>query len=286
MSTRDDIAAEVFEGAEPVVETREEVVDGGPSEVTEAANGEEEKKVERQEEPDPWAGTAPALREQLEELGRKVSSLDEISTRLKTTEGRVGALQSELAKKAAAETKKEGDAAPTKKQLESAKTSEQWAALKEDYPEWADALEGKLAETRAEIADALPDLEKLSGVFDERTSALEQKMADAIEVRLVEFKYPDFKKRILSKPEFWGWFQTQPPELQKLSQSKRAEDAIRILDTYHEHMKPVSKVAQERKRRLEQAEGHNTVVQKPVKTEADMTPKELRDSIAKNIWSD
>jgi hypothetical protein len=244
---------------------------------------EPEKKPEPKEEPkaepkeelkepkeDPWAGVSPALREQFEGVTRKLSTLDEITNRLKTAEGRVGALQSELAKKATHEVKQ----APSAAQIDAAASDAEWEELKEDFPEWANALEKRLTATRDDVKSLI---------------ATEQKrMTEEVERRIVSIKHPGYQKTI-QDPAFKTWFSAQPAEIQKLANSMRAEDAIKVLDGYAgsktEKVEKAPSRMQDRKKRLQDAAMiPRGSPQKPIKSEADMTEAELRKKIASEIW--
>ncbi|MFA5409271.1 MAG: hypothetical protein WC343_10925, partial [Bacilli bacterium] len=102
---RSEAEAEIFGGAEPTQ---------GPEETAPAEKNPETDNPAA----DPWAGVAPALREQMEGMSQRLSSLDEITARLKTAEGRVSALQSELAKKATQDVRKTPGAAPSAAQVD------------------------------------------------------------------------------------------------------------------------------------------------------------------------
>ncbi|MFH1302215.1 MAG: hypothetical protein ABIK07_14235 [Planctomycetota bacterium] len=233
---------------------------------------------------DPWEGVSPIVREQFEQLNQKVMSVDSLTMRLKTAEGRVGALQSELAKRNAP-PKAEEKKAPTEEQIAAAEASDAaWEMMKEDFPEWAEAFESRFAAARAEFE---PKVEGLRREVVDRQAERDAKL----EHRLVAFKYPNFQAEYLEKKEFWDWLGTQPADVQQLSQSAIAEDAIAVLDAYttsktSPQANRRSRLAAERKDRLAKSE---VVVrgtpQQPIKSEADMSVAELRQKVAREIWS-
>ena len=256
---RSEAEAEIFGGAEPTQ---------GPEETAPT-----EKPAEKNtEEPnvDPWAGVAPALREQMEGMNQRMASLDEITARLKTAEGRVSALQSELAKKATQDVKKTPGAAPSAAQVDAAATDAEWEELKEDFPEWANALEKRIAATNENVRSLI--------------SKEQARMTEEVERRIVSIKHPGYQ-RTIQDPEFKTWFQAQPAEFQKLANSMKADDAITVLDGYAAARGKGPSRIQDRKKRLQDAatipKGSQ---QAPIKSEADMSEAELRKKIASEIW--
>jgi hypothetical protein len=255
---RSEAEAEIFGGVEPTQE---------PNEVAPPAAKEPEADNAAA---DPWAGVAPALREQMEGMSQRLSSLDEITNRLKTAEGRVSALQSELAKKATQDVKKTPGAAPSAAQVDAAATDAEWEELKEDFPEWANALERRIAATNESVRSLI--------------SKEQARMTEEVEKRIVSIKHPGYQKTI-QDPDFKTWFQAQPAEFQKLANSMKADDAITVLDGYAAARGKGPSRIQDRKKRLQEAatipKGSQ---QAPIKSEADMSEAELRKKIASEIW--
>lgn len=253
---RSEAEAEIFGGVEPTQ---------GPEETAPAEKNTEEPNV------DPWAGVAPALREQMEGMNQRMASLDEITARLKTAEGRVSALQSELAKKATQDVKKTPGAAPSAAQVDAASTDAEWEELKEDFPEWANALEKRIAATNESVRSLI--------------SKEQARMTEEVERRIVSIKHPGYQKTI-QDPDFKTWFQAQPAEFQKLANSMKADDAITVLDGYAAARGKGPSRIQDRKKRLQEAATipKGSQQQAPIKSEADMTEAELRKKIASEIW--
>jgi hypothetical protein len=254
---RSEAEAEIFGGAEPALEPEE------------TAPAEKNPETEKPKD-DPWAGVAPALREQMEGMNQRMASLDEITARLKTAEGRVSALQSELAKKATQDVKKTPGAAPSAAQVDAAATDAEWEELKEDFPEWANALEKRIAATNENVRSLI--------------SKEQARMTEEVEKRIVSIKHPGYQKTI-QDPDFKTWFQAQPAEFQKLANSMKADDAITVLDGYAAARGKGPSRIQDRKKRLQEAatipKGSQ---QAPIKSEADMSEAELRKKIASEIW--
>ena len=164
------------------------------------------------EKPDPWAGINPALREEFESLKSKATAFDAVSERLKQAERRIGSITNELsqAKKVTEESSKAKDDAPTKEQIDAAaKSKEEWEQLKEDYPEWADAIDKRLSAQRDEIKKELgitgtlkQEIEALkgAGASDEKIQEIKAEFAK----ELVSLAHPGWVEKVKSK-EFTDW---------------------------------------------------------------------------------
>ena len=217
----------------------------------------QEEQVQEQAEPepkkevDPWDGVPQVVRDQLEAVSGKLNSVDKISDRIRNIEGHIGGLSSQVkqfvaASKAVAKT---GVDAPTEAQIEkAAESSEKWQAIKEDYPDWAEALEERLAQEKR----AVPDLDGIQKRVDESVGSINNTLRAELRrahETIVEIKHPDWRKDVNTK-EFKSWFESQPTDLKALAASENAADAIRLLDVY----KTVSKKSkQDKEQRLRSA---------------------------------
>jgi hypothetical protein len=289
MGIRDELVAEVFGGA-PKVDVNEGLEQPPQDELDEEeAQPQEEDQPEAEgeaeeaaPEEDPLAGVPAALREKLDAIG---STLEQFTSRLKTTEGRVGAIQSHLAKSAAVDTRKAGDKAPTQAQIDAAKKSDEtWKSLKEDFPEWASAMEDKIAAQSADYENKFLSKSEAQAAILTSQKQIQQQIAEQIEKRIVAARHPNYEQTLRTK-EFWSWFKTQPEQMKHKAASTKADDAIEILDAYKASLKPTQpNVKEERKKRLERSVSPTGVSEKPIKSEADMTPEELRRHLSKQIW--
>ena len=239
---------------------------------------------------DPWAGVNPALKEMFNTMEQRVASVAATEQRLKQAESRIGAISNELhvAKEAAKAVK----VSPTKEQMAAATASdEQWEALKKDFPEWAEAFEGRftkvLAPSLASIEELKADLQALkdqggaSGKSDADISA-------EVERRLLTFFKPRWKETVGAK-EWQEWLAIQPPETAALVKSDLASDAVTLIDAFEASrgtQKTASEIAEERRRRLKTGDLPTGKKAAPVKSEADMNAAELRASIGKEIFAE
>ena len=252
----------------------------------------DETKIEPDIEKDPWAGVDPTLRKAFDEMSAKMKDLDEVGYRLKQTESRIGALQNQLheAKKVAEEIK----VAPTKEEIEKAVTDEtSWSELKEEFPEWATAIDARLAKASSSFKteqDKIKDSQATTTKQIEDKIVKLQELTETFEKSLLEFKHPDWEKTI-STPEYQGWILKQPEETKKLTTSKFAKDAVKVLNefakiTETQNNKSPAEIAAERKQRLKQAVSVDGKKTKPAKSEADMDEEELRKKLALEVWAE
>ena len=244
----------------------------------------EQAEPETAPEADPWEGVPAALKQTLEALQSKVSAIDTIGNEVKQWSGRVGAIQRELQlqRNAAEQAAKAVSEAPTKQQMaEAAQDDEAWSELKDEFPEWADALEkrtGKLEKKFSEQIESLrqqqpqaPDLSALRREYDQK---------------LLTIKHPDWRELVAS-PEYQEWLNKQPGDVrQKALESTDALECIEVLDRFTAEKSPVKDVVDKRKERLANSVSAPSGG-RPVRSKSidDMTPEEYREHVAKQIWS-
>lgn len=280
---REELAAEVFEGkpapaAEPEKDEVETQDQGGTPEGQDRAANEPEK--------DHWEGVPAVLKEQLEGITGQLTTLGSIENRLKQAERRIGSIQNEFhnAKQAAQETKE----APTKEEMAAAaETEEAWEDLKEEYPDWAQAIEAKLAAQSADIKKHLPDVSEIrqsvSGIKDAMITDA------ALERRLVGFAHPGWESTVKSK-EYTAWLSGQPADIQhKHYNGASADDAVFVLNKFKEFQsskKSPEEIEAARNKRLDQSVMPGGKKKKPPKSEADLSDQEFRAKLAKEYWGE
>ena len=248
------------------------------------------KETGKTEVVDPWAGVNPALKTKFDDLSQKVAAMAAVEARLKQAESRVGALTNELhnAKQAATTVKD----APTKEQMEAAaKSGEAWENLKADFPEWAEAFDGrfnaKLASLKEEILSGLHGEGKTAEEIAQLKTTLAEGTAEQIQIGILGFLKPNWQTTLSTK-EYQDWLKAQPEDVVKLTKSPLAADAITVLDSFEEAVgkqKTAEEIASERKRRMRTAVIPQGKKSAPAKSEADMSEAELRQSIAKEVWA-
>ena len=249
-----------------------------------AEQEEQQAEPEAAPEADPWEGVPAALKQTLEALQSKVSAIDTIGNEVKQWSGRVGAIQRELQlqRNAAEQAAKTVSESPTKQQMaEAAQDDEAWSELKDEFPEWADALEkrtGKLEKKFSEQIESLrqqqpqaPDLSALRREYDQK---------------LLTVKHPSWQQLVAS-PEYNEWLNKQPQDVrQKALESTDALECIEVLDQFTAAKSPVKDVVDKRKERLASSVSAPSGG-RPVRSKSidDMTPEEYREHVAKQIWS-
>lgn len=196
-----------------------------------------------------------SLRAQLDKLNSLPGAVDKLA-------GHLGGLKRDLAtalataKAAATEA---GAETPTDKQVQAALSNpEAWKQLKEDFPDWAGPVEAEFTALRAEIAKQKPavDVDAIKkDVAGTVNTLVSQGVDEAEERAFLRLKHPGWKQTVKTK-EFTDWFKAQSAEIQALGDSKLADDAIKVFDSYTEHQKKVQDAAaarQRNQRRLESA---------------------------------
>lgn len=219
-----------------------------PPEVKEEENRPDADTAIEQEASDPWDGVPLVVRQTLEGITGKLGTLDALSHDVKTATGRVAAIQSELAAaKAAAKTV---NSAPSEAQIESASTSSQkWDALKEDFSDWTEAMDERLAAERAELLKSMPKPEAVDvdGIKREVGASIEDRVNEARQLARIDSKHENWEEDIRA-PEFAAWVGLQAPEIQALADSTKAGDAIKMLDMYYDHRKAARDAAQRKEK--------------------------------------
>lgn len=200
------------------------------------------------------------------------SMLGQVTQRLRNAEGHIGGLGSQLKQQvqAAQQVTAKGGEAPTAGEIRAAQANpEKMDALKRDYPEFADAMESALNERLSALEQRLaaaPQQAQQPAVSHDEIARLRSEMA-------VEIRHPGWQDRVQT-PEFVGWLQRQPREVQMLAASDSPQDAVRLLDL---HGEATSSATSQRTQRLASAaaipsgrSGSNT----RAKAVEDMTPQE------------
>ncbi len=196
-----------FEQADPA--------DQAPAEQADAEGGEEEAPSAEQALMDKIAG--------LENM------LGQVTQRLRNAEGHIGGLGSQLKQQvqAAQQIASQGGDAPSAKELRAAQADpEAMASLKRDYPEFASAMESALNERLQALEQRIPAQQQMQpqGVSPEEFHRMRSELQ-------VEVRHPGWQERVQT-PEFIGWLQRQPREVQMLAASESPQDAVRLLDLH------------------------------------------------------
>ena len=276
---REEMAGLVWSGDDDVVATNPDRIPG-------AAQGEQQQQSEQQvqeessqavsQEVDPWASLPAALRDEFAGMRAKLGQTDSLEQRLKQAERRLGSVQGEL--HAAKEAAKAAPVAPTAEQIAAtAQNQKDWDEVRENFPELARATESRLAAEREEMRKLIPDQTVVRRQIDEELTTYKTELAG----NFVALKHPDWTS-VRESADFKAWNAQQG-----VRDSMNPLEVIAILDDYKQFkatQKTPKQIEAERQQRLEQStstEGRNI---RPAKSEADMTPTELRAHLAKQVW--
>ena len=236
-----------------------------------------ELQLEPEQEEDPYAGLSPTLRAKLAQIDELAQANAQLLHHVKTTEGRVAAMQREAqqARQVAVQD------APSQTAIASAaKNPEKWDQLKQDFPEWAGAMEEYVA---AKIGTQQAGLtpEQVSQLVQQQVSQSKAEMIANIEEARIEGKYEDWKTTV-NTPEFVAWFAVQSFDVKALAESPQSKDAIKMLDMFSDsRTRSASDIRQERGARLAAAATTRPGQTPPPKTIGDMSPAELWNYEAK-----
>ena len=228
---------------------------------------------------DPLAGLSPTVRAKLAQIDELAQANAQLLHHVKTTEGRVAAMQREAqqARQAAMQE------APTQTAITSAaKNPEKWEQLKQDFPEWAGAMEEYVAsKVGGQQQQQVLTPEQVAGYVQQQVAQTRAEMGRLMEEARIEGKYENWRDTV-NTTEFAQWFTVQSPETRALADSSAARDAIKMLDLFNAS-KSVSatEIRQERGARLAAAATTRTGQTPPPKTLGDMSPAELWNYEAK-----
>lgn len=236
-----DTTTDTTTGAAPAAEAGAKPDDKAPAAAPAAAAAPVE---------DPWKDVPKVVRDILEPLGDKLRNID----------GRIGGLNGgvkelKTALEARASVTGTG-AAPTQTEVAgAAASSEKWKKLKEDFPEWAEAMEERLAQGGKPAAVDVEGLKR--AVTGDVQAKIDAGVDQAEERAFVRLKHPDWRKTINSA-EFTTWRKSQPADsgIEALCASDLAEDTLKVLDGFAAHRKKVvddETRRQKNQRRLEGA---------------------------------
>ena len=228
---------------------------------------------------DPLAGLPEEVRLALGKITQLEHANAQLLHHVKTAEGRVAAIQREFQQGRQAATSV--DAAPSQGQMTAAaKNPEKWEQLKQDFPEWAGAMEEYVGSKLNGMQSGVQAMQVVDYV-QQQLAAERASMKTAIEEARVEGRYEDWRDTV-NTPEFAQWFAIQSNEVKALADSSAARDAIKMLDMFHNlKAKPATEIKQERGARLAAAATTRPGQTPPPKTLDDMSPEELWNYEAK-----
>jgi len=224
--------------AEPKPEVKEEPKkDDKPAVAADAAAPAAEVK------PDPWEGVSPVIKEQFGEMGKR---FDSVMHHLKSTDGRLGAMQKAMTT-ARQDVAKTGGDAPTQQQVAAAASStEKWQKLEADFPEWTAALTERMAADRAaitaEITGKMPKQIDVAATVKPMFAAVKD---EVLELFRIEAKHDGWKETV-NTPKFINWsYQGGPTAAERMTihQLESVHDAAGLYKTEEQHVRDTERAS-------------------------------------------
>lgn len=238
----DDLAFEQA-WAEEAARTDEPPALNAAVEVTDPPADEPAEKKEAAPAPaaDPPAATpAPAPQPWEERMNRLERMFQDgfsgFDRQVKEVVGRVGTMQSELARASAARDRVGAENAPTRAQVDAAsKSTQAWEQLKSDFPEWGDGVEAYVDQRLA----SLPQAPAPQDMDVQSRAALKAELRREMQLDAIAERYEDWDI-VVKTNDFKSWFATQDDRTRAKGGSERASDVISVLDAYYESKKQVN----------------------------------------------
>jgi len=254
-SARESTPAPAVEKPEPKVEGKAKETSAQKPVATTPAKAAAAAQSAAAAEPDPWEGVPIGIKRAFESVDARLKAVDQIDHRVKSFEGRLGGINKAIEQLAAARAATAVSNAPSQAQIDAAQKSDaRWKQLKEDYPDWTEALDEKLTQLRAAIPAATTvDVEAIKKEVTALTKEqLAEMKTEARQLARVDSKHEDWEATVNS-PEFKTWFETQAPEVKALADSHNAKDAIKMLDAFTAAQKAATAAAAAAKEKAEKA---------------------------------
>ena len=213
-----DIEAAFMAGA--TADTSGKAPDNTPAPDT-STEGEEAAAAAHAEEEAAAAAAAPVT-----DTARLLAQIDEMSARLRRTEGHMGRIQEDI-RSAASATKAAGGDAPTTAQVNKALTDvAEFNNLREEFPEFAATLEAVFNQVGMGGGPVQPAMSQ-----DEIMRVAVEAAREAAVESFIDEKHEGWTETI-NTPRFGAWLRAQDDATKALGASARAGDAIKMLDLY------------------------------------------------------
>jgi hypothetical protein len=228
---------------------------------------------------DPLAGLPEEVKAALAKINHLEQANAQLLHHVRTAEGRVAAMQREFQQARVAQQSVAPQQAPSQGQMTAAaKNPEKWEQLKQDFPEWAGAMEEYVATKLGSVQIPQQQMltpEQVAGYVQQQVAQTKAEMARALEEARIEGRYENWRDTV-NTTDFAQWFSVQAPEVRALADSAAARDAIRMLDLFHDAKKrSAAEVKQERGARLAAAATTRPGQTPPPRTLDDMSPEDL-----------
>lgn len=234
----DDEPEQVEESAEP---DNAEEVEADESDSNEDAEGESEPEAQ---EPDELT----KLKEENQRLQHQFNSVN----------GRVSAYQRQAEQyKQQLEQRQAQQSQAGDNPHGSGMSDEKWEALKQDYPDIAEAMESQLNGIRSQYESQISTLKNEVEPLKQYQQQTQQELHISSQMQALESQHPDWRE-VVRTDDYNQWLQTQPPRIQELMESTDAADNIFLLNTFKATRAPqapaVNPVTSKRERQLRQSQ--------------------------------
>ncbi|SIR39984.1 hypothetical protein SAMN05880558_11325 [Aeromonas sp. RU39B] len=156
----------------------------------------------------------------------------------RSANGRYAAAQRQLAEKerqvneqikSIQHADKQGDGQEANRQLDALES--RIAAMREDYPEIAEHMQGVATALREELRGDISQVKEPVAQLHEQAMARQHEERVAIETDELIRRHPD-ANTIVTSPAFAAWVSQQPPSVQSIANSDSATDADVVLTLY------------------------------------------------------
>ena len=203
----------------------------------------EPEPAEEPEEPEAPEAPAEEPEAPAEALTPDQERIQQLESRLRSTEAKYGGLNSQLQQLVAA-----GRAAPTTVPAqtdiaEALGDGEKFKQLKADWPEYAEAMEEAFGKVPQVDADGI--MSKLAGAVDQKLEGVTQNI-------VLLNNHRDWKD-VINTEAFKNWTQQQTPEVQALASSDDPYDAVDMISQYKDSVKQRKENQTKQDRRLEES---------------------------------
>lgn len=203
--------------------------------------------------------------------------LAELTHLVKTTVGRVGALQSELQKIGQSAATKVADA-PTQTQIAAAASDpKKWAQLKDNFPDWGEAIDEFVSHRLQSVAKPGVSEEEIDRRVTERLEKVRAEEAQEI-LNVARSDWSD----VLRSDGFKSWFASQPEDYRaERGTSIKPSVVLKTIREYEANVEKQTKEAEEaakqqgaKNKRLAAAAMPSGVTPPPTKSVDDMSETE------------
>lgn len=229
---------------------------------------------------DPMASLPDVVKAKLAEIDQIKEANAQLLHHVKTAEGRVAAMQREFEQARKAQQQVAPTDAPSQQAIASAAANpEKWEQLKQDFPEWAEAMEGYVSAKIAavQVPQGLTP-EQVSDYVNQKLGESKAEIGRLLEEAKIEGKYDNWRD-LVNTSDFASWYAVQNPDVKQLANSPSAKDAIKMLDLFHEaKARPAEQIKQERGARLAAAAA-------PTRGNVAPPPRSVDDMTAEELWN-